>query len=469
MSSRRCCALSEYPSPEPTPLRLTSRGVAAAIVVALFAAAAAVARIGVLPAAFAAGLGVLALLLYWRVYGAARAGAVSRLRVERRVVGEPVEGRRLRVEVVVENPTPIPIEHLEVYDEPPRLWRLGGQPRAVLALPAFSRAVLVYEAVPVYGLHRFGPVRLVAYDPLGLFRAESTHPEASAEYRVAPRLLEEVRGYYLVPSSPRPGGVAPSRQKGVGTVFYDVREYVPGDDIRLVYWKGFARTGRLTVKEYEQEVQIYTMLVFDATPTMFRGVLGETKVENIARVVHTVLRYAAERGDNYRLVLIAPDASITHTPWLRGRGGLARAVETLSSLEWVVGDAEPRLEDRLAALRRLASLAAREKTLIFLFTDTLEDPKAASLYAGELAKLRLLRHEVEALIPLTAYYEAEELARRDETLAKLYALAALERLKAYREILRAFRSRGIPVVATGPVQLASTVLRTLEEYRRMMV
>ncbi len=436
---------------------------------ALFAAAAAVARIAVLPAAFAAGLSVLALLLYWRVYGVTRAATVSRLRVMRLVRGEPIEGRRLRVEITVENPTPIPIEHLEVYDEPPRLWRLSGQPRAVVALPAFARVTLVYEATPVYGLHRFGPIRLVAYDPLGLFSAESVHEEASMEYRVAPRLLEEVRGYYLVPSSPRPGGVAPSRQKGVGTVFYDVREYVPGDDIRLVYWKGFARTGRLTVKEYEQEVQIYTMLVFDATPTMFRGVLGETKVENIARVVHTVLRYTAERGDNYRLVLIAPDARVEYTPWLRGRGGLARAVETLSGLEWASGSEESSLEDRLRALRRLAGLAAREKTLIFLFTDALEEPQAARLYADELARLKLLRHEVEALIPLTAYYEAEVLAKRDEMLAKLYAVAALERLRAYREILRAFRSRGIPVVATGPVQLASTVLRTLEEYRRMMV
>ena len=463
--------MSLSPSPEPTPLRLTPRGVALLIVVALFAAAAAMSGIGVLSVAFAAGLTVIGLFLYWRLYILSRAAAVSRLRVSRVVHGERVEGRRLRVDIIVENSTPVLIEHLEVYDEPPRLWRLEGRPIGVTTVTPFSSVKLSYTAIPVYGLHRFGPIRLVYYDPLGIFRVESIHPEAAAELRVAPRLLEEVRGAYMVPSSPRPGGYAPSRQKGVGTVFYDVREYVPGDDIRLVYWKGFARTGRLTVKEYEQEVQVYTLLVIDATPTMFQGALGETKIENIARVAHTVLRYTAERGDTYRVAIIAPDGSLEYTPWLRGRAGLSYALDALSSLEWPEAPLghPPDTTARMEALHRLASVAHREKTLIFLFTDALEDPATARAYADALAKLKMLRHEPQALIPLTVYYEAELLAKRDELLAKIYTLKALDRLQTYREIVKAFRARGVPVVATGPVRLVTSVLQRLEEYRRMML
>ena len=461
--------MSLSPSPEPTPLQLTPRGVALLITVALFAAASALSGIRALPVAFASGLAVIGLFLYWRLYVLTRAVAVSRLRVSRVLSGEMVEGRRLRVEIVVDNPTPILIEHLEVYDEPPRLWRLKGQPLGVTTVLPFTRVRLGYDAMPVYGLHKFGAVRLVYYDPLGLFRVESVHPEAAIEVRIAPRLLEEVRGTYMVPSSPRPGGYAPSRQKGVGTVFYDVREYVPGDDIRLVYWKGYARTGKLTVKEYEQEVQIYTLIVIDATPTMFQGAIGETKIENIARVAHTVLRYVAERGDIYRVAILTPDARLTHTPWLRGRNGIHYAVNMVSSLEWPENvDVRPGFR-RVEVLYQLARLAHREKTIILLFTDAMENPDVARKYAKVLGRLRILRHEPQALIPLTAYYEAELLAKKDELLAKLYAIAAMDRLEAYREIVRAFRENGIPVIATGPVKLVTSVLERLEEYRRLMV
>ncbi len=461
--------MSLSPSPEPTPLKLTPRGVALLIIVALFAASAAMSGIGVLPAAFASGLAVIGIFLYWRLYVLSRAAAVSRLRVKRVIRGELVEGRRLRVELHIDNPTPILVEHLEVYDDPPRLWRVEGQPVGVATLTPFTTLVLAYHATPLYGLHRFGEVKLVYYDPLGLFRVESAHPEAAVEVRIAPRLLEEVRGAYMVPSSPRPGGYAPSRQKGVGTVFYDVREYVPGDDIRLVYWKGFARTGRLTVKEYEQEVQVYTLVVVDATPTMFQGALGGTKIENIARVAHTVIRYVAERGDTYRVVLITPRGELLYTPWLRGRASIHYALNLLSSLEWPEHPEPQSGEERVGSIYQLARLAHREKTLVFLFTDALEDPNAAYLYARALSRLRLLRHEPQALIPLTAYYEAELLAERDELLAKLYTLAVLDKLKAYREVIRAFRSQGVPVIATGPVRLVTSVLQRLEEYRRMML
>ncbi|AEM38913.1 protein of unknown function DUF58 [Pyrolobus fumarii 1A] len=449
---------------------MTGRGAALTLLLALIAAAGVVGAPSGLSVAYAAGIALLSLLAYWRIVGVAKAAALSRLRVERVIEGHKVEGRKLRVKVEIRNPTPVPFEHIEVYDEPPWLWRIDGQPRVAVTLPARSRMIIEYDAEPVYGEHVFGPIRLVAYDPLGLFRVE-TRVGGETSVRIAPRTLGAVRGVYLVPSLPRPGGVAPGRRKGAGTTIYDVREYVPGDDTRLIDWKGFARTGRLLVKEFEQEVQVYTLLVLDVTGTMLLGALGETKLENTARVVRTIIEYVASRGDVYRVVVIDRDGKLYYTPWLRGRATIHQAVELLSSVKWGKASEEPpgeeELEARLASLRELARLAGREKTLIFVFTDAYESPQVAKRYAEVLSKLRLLHHDVQALIPLTAYFEVQLLSR-DQLEASLYALLAYEKLREYTEIQRVFRRSGIPVVATGPVRLVETVLEKLEAYRRML-
>ncbi len=463
-------------STEATPLRLTPRGKAVITLILLYAVVSALAySVEGLAAALSSVLLVVALLAYWRLVGVARASAAASLVVERRVEGALVEGRRVKVRIEVRNSKPVLLEHVEVYDSPPRLWDTEGQPSTVITLPPYSEKVLEYSVIPVYGRHEFGDIRVVAYDPLGLFCFEVTVPASMTVY-VQPKMLGRVAGIYLVPSTPRPGGTAPGRRKGLGTIFYDVREYVPGDDTRLIDWKSWARTGRLMVKEFEQEVQIYTMLVFDVTPTMFIGSRGQTKLENTARIIRTLLDYIAWRGDVYRLAVVDPTARLYATPWLRGRASLPLAARILSSIEWPEGAVNPEQLDatafapkRVKVLREeLPKLLPREKTIVLLFTDVGGQPAVAERYANILNRLRVLRHEVLAVIPMTEAFEERVLEERDKLAATLYRVLVYKRLEAYNEIKRAFRRIGVPVVITGPVDVVQEVMDRLEAYRRVL-
>src|SRR4026208_890830 len=58
------------------------------------------------------------------------------------------------------------------------------------------------------------------------------------------------------------------------------RSYVPGDDIRRVDWKLWARTDRYYVKEYEAETNMNFSVLMDASKTMDYGSRGATKVAN---------------------------------------------------------------------------------------------------------------------------------------------------------------------------------------------
>jgi uncharacterized protein (DUF58 family) len=62
-----------------------------------------------------------------------------------------------------------------------------------------------------------------------------------------------------------------SPHRGFSVEFVQHREYVPGDDIRHIYWKGYARSDRYTIKQYEQETNFTAHLMVDASNSMLYG------------------------------------------------------------------------------------------------------------------------------------------------------------------------------------------------------
>ncbi len=66
-----------------------------------------------------------------------------------------------------------------------------------------------------------------------------------------------------------------SSLRGRGIDFSEVREYQPGDDIRLMHWGVTARTGKPHAKIYHEERERPTFIILDLSPTMYFA----TKVE----------------------------------------------------------------------------------------------------------------------------------------------------------------------------------------------
>ncbi|MCL6448381.1 MAG: DUF58 domain-containing protein [Armatimonadetes bacterium] len=87
-------------------------------------------------------------------------------------------------------------------------------------------------------------------------------------------LLKRLEGYRLVRQTPvygRPGGARRSLQKGGAVEFADYREYAPGDELRRVDWKAYARLGRLYVKEFLDERQQTVLFLLDVSASMDWG------------------------------------------------------------------------------------------------------------------------------------------------------------------------------------------------------
>src|SRR5260370_30755647 len=75
---------------------------------------------------------------------------------------------------------------------------------------------------------------------------------------------------------------------GASVDFAEHRGYVPGDDIRRVDWKLWARTDRYYVKEYEAESNSNFAVLLDISKSMNFGTTGITKLD-YARILTACL------------------------------------------------------------------------------------------------------------------------------------------------------------------------------------
>src|SRR5215469_6677521 len=81
-----------------------------------------------------------------------------------------------------------------------------------------------------------------------------------------------------------------SPYRGFSVEFVQHREYVPGDDIRHIDWKGYGRSERYTIKQYEQETNFAAHLLLDASRSMlYRN--GEANKLEYAKLLAASLAY----------------------------------------------------------------------------------------------------------------------------------------------------------------------------------
>lgn len=123
--------------------------------------------------------------------------------------------------------------------------------------PGEERLVTWETTFPARGPHPFPSMRTSTKFPFGLF-VKAGHVPVRAEVLVFPSvspLTAELKRAV--------GGVAPAgvRRRGRGHDLYNLRDYRPGDDPRLIHWRSSAKTGTLTVRELEAETAMDTRLI----------------------------------------------------------------------------------------------------------------------------------------------------------------------------------------------------------------
>lgn len=94
-------------------------------------------------------------------------------------------------------------------------------------------------------------------------------------------------------------GLHKSPHRGASVVFVEHRDYRPGDDLRLLDWRAFARTDRHSIKHFEQETQLKATLVLDRSASMdWQGPSGgPSKLDHAVTLLGALAYILVRQGD----------------------------------------------------------------------------------------------------------------------------------------------------------------------------
>lgn len=192
------------------------------------------------------------------------------------------------------------------------------------------------------------------------------------------------------------GGRHRSPFQGLSAEFREYRPYQPGDDLRHLDWRLYARSDRLSVRRYEHETNLRAYLLVDTSASMgYRGARsGSTKLELACTLAAALGLLLLNQHDAVGLLAIAaPQAVSAGQPALHYLGPAAHADQRAALLHALQGLTAGG-DDHLAPLLEQAARLARRRSLIVLLSDLLM-PSEAQRQA--LARLRFAGHELACL------------------------------------------------------------------------
>ena len=113
--------------------------------------------------------------------------------------------------------------------------------------------------------------------------------------------------------------------KGQGMEFKEVREYVPGDDIRMIDWNVTARTSTPHVKLLAEERELTVMLMVDASGSGHFGSVSRFKNELAAELCAVLAFSAIKNNDKVGLIVFTDDIEL-YIPPSKGRKHVLRVI-----------------------------------------------------------------------------------------------------------------------------------------------
>jgi len=303
------------------------------------------------------------------------------LRFRRELPSLAWEGEETQIIYSVTNPTKISRFFLTIREQVPG-WMQFVDPEPPLFNVTAQDETRVAQRLVFRrrGVYRVASFDVSALDPLGVF-AFSQRVKSSGEQVVfpMPRHLEslpltatEKNGWQEWTASALNGqSVSPD----------GVREYRQGDSLRRVHWRQTARTGRMSVIEFEEEQSVTLRVILDVS----RIVVGTDEIDS---PLEYLIRFAASA------LYLATKQSASAS--LRLSGAITEGQDELQSLAAFSGRGETHLYEMLQVLARV-EVGQKSELIAALDSEAVESHLSASLL---LLTTHLEEETVETLIRL---------------------------------------------------------------------
>lgn len=229
--------------------------------------------------------------------------------------------------------------------------RPGQSAEVALALQPLHRGVACFEG---FGLARS--------DPLGLWRS-LFDVEAGDALVVLPEIHPVEWPVFGGSRHYQPGGISQASRVGDSEEFRSLRDYRPGDPLRAIHWRSWARTGRPVVREYQEEYFTRHALVLDTAT-------AATMDEGFEAAVSVAASFAvASRGADSLLDLLFVGGEAHRITVGRGLG-------TADLLLRVLAAVNPAPPESFARLAQAVTAHAPAISSAILVLQTWDEPRA---------------------------------------------------------------------------------------------
>jgi len=270
-------------------------------------------------------------------------------------------------------------------------------------------------------------------------------------------------------------GAYHSQFKGRGMDFEELREYVPGDDVRTIDWNVTARMRRPFVKLHREERELSVVLVLDISASGDFGSTERTKREFATEVAGTLAFSAMRNGDKVGLLLFSDEVELFLPP-RKGRRHLLRVIR-----EALVHRPRRRGTSIQTALSFLNHVVHR-RSIVFLITDFLHSFGAGDGQRDifqEIGRTNA-RHDLvclqlqdarERALPASGLLMVEDLETGEvlevdstrETVRDAFAAGAVE---MQEKLDRSLMQSGVDIIRLGAGDDHAAMLQHFFEHRR---
>jgi len=349
----------------------------------------------------------------------------------------------------------------------------GGPDRVVLEPSGAAQVRRTYKSSR-RGEFRMGDLRLAVTGPMGLVVRQERF--AGSQKIVVESALANLKSTLALAASERwrDLGIRRRKRRGGQTEFESLRDYVRGDDVRLVDWKAFARRGKPTVRMYQEERGQELIVMFDCGRRMRATATGTTsKSETVTNTQWTKLDWALDAGLQLAAValqqgdrvgcVVFDDAVRAWVQPTRGKRQFTRIREA------VYGYQPSRNESNLAGVLRELAVRHRRSATVAILSDV-ADPLSLADQKKALSSGSRRHRIVFACLDDPEVRHAAEGRELEQLAGGLSPIAvqasAMEAIEERRVSLRALSSTGVRILDALPAEAAGPLLTAWLDARR---
>ena len=155
--------------------------------------------------------------------------------------------------------------------------------------------------------------------------------------------------------------------KGFGLEFAEIREYMDGDDVRMIDWNVFARTAQLHSKTFQEERELAMMIIADCSASMLEANLENRKFDLQLFLFALFGTAAAMHNDRVGSIFYHHNVAEFFPP----RKGRKYVMQQLSSLTAQLKQADKNRGSNLGQALSLAAQRMRKRGICIIFSDFL--------------------------------------------------------------------------------------------------